>query len=600
MTEAGGERTSRPLRLLLETFLLAGLVALSLTAVRAHQKDDSPTFDEAIHLFSGAEALEDGSAWLNPEHPPLLKLAGALALRPLDLVTPCRVRPCTASPFNGYLKWLYGNRSPAHEIVATGRRPFPWVLALLVVTLHLAVRPFAGPVAGLLAAGLVAFDPTFVAHAAYVHTDVGAALGFVAVVVLCLRAASGTGLGLWLALGLALGLALVAKFSTILLVPLVVVSPILRPRLRPEPLRSPSARAVARQAPLGVLAALGVAALLVVGTYAFTLRRMEPPAAERAIASYLRGRDARPDEVGRHAALSRLSAPVGLYLGGLKGVLVLSERGRGANWFRGKTSDRSFPLYFPAAFLLKSPEAFLVFLLLAFGLGLRRLRSVLRPASASALAVFVPLAVAAVYLGSSMRSSFNIGARHLLPVWALLAFSGAVVLGRALQRRPRLLSVVALGLVGAAGASLASAGASPIAYFNLLAGGPDGGRRWFSDSNVDWGQDLLRLHHVLRARGWESSTTIVAYGGVATNYYSRSCRLLDPARPFGPGRYAVSHVMETIGEPFTRGIEGEAAARQVADLVRALHERGRRIGFVGGSITLWELPESGPPPPGHS
>ena len=91
----------------------------------SHQRDDSPTFDEAIHLFSGAEALENGSGWLNPEHPPLLKLAGAFALRPLRLVTPCQVLPCTASPFNGYLRWLYGNTAPAHRIVAAGRRPFP-------------------------------------------------------------------------------------------------------------------------------------------------------------------------------------------------------------------------------------------------------------------------------------------------------------------------------------------------------------------------------------------------------------------------------------------------------------------------------------------
>ncbi len=82
----------------------------------------------------------------------------------------------------------------------------------------------------------------------------------------------------------------------------------------------------------------------------------------------------------------------------------------------------------------------------------------------------------------------------------------------------------------------------------------------------------------------------MAYGGVATNYYSRGCRLLDPSRPIGPGRYAVSHVMETLGYPFAKRIEGEAAARQVEDLVRALRARGRRIAFVGGSITIWELP----------
>ena len=150
--------------------------------------------------------------------------------------------------------------------------------------------------------------------------------------------------------------------------------------------------------------------------------------------------------------------------------------------------------------------------------------------------------------------------------------------------------MAACALVVSTGLSLASAGASPIAYFNVFAGGEDGGRRSFSDSNVDWGQDLYRLHLFLAGRGWEETTTIVAWGGIATNYYSRGCRLLDPAVPVGPGRYAVSHMMETLGPELVRPIEGEAAARQVEELVRALHSRGRRIALVGGSITVWDLP----------
>jgi len=586
--------SERPgLALLLEALILAGLVALSLAAVRFHQRDDSPTFDEAIHLFSGAEALEDGSGWLNPEHPPLLKLAGALGLRPLRLVTPCTVLPCTASPFNGYLRWLYGNAAPADRIVAAGRRPFPFLLALLSVLLHLGVRRFAGPTAGLLAAGLVALDPGFVAHAAYVHTDVGASLAFLAVVFLAAMAATGTSLSRWLVLGLALGLALVTKFSAVLLVPVVAVAPLLS-LLPLEGFRSGGRppRAVTRDRFVGALLALGIGGMTVYGVQAFTLRRMPPAAVETALRAYLESRHARTGEVRAYTDFVRLSPSLGHYLGGLKGVILLSDRGRGANWFRGETAEHSFPLYFPAALLLKSTPAFLVLLALALGAGIARMRRAAGPYPAvpTTLAVVLPVFVASGYLLSSMRSSFNIGARHLLPVWALLVFPAAIVIGRSLGRRPRLLAATAVLLVASTGTSLASARSSPIAYFNVLAGGAEGGRRWFSDSNVDWGQDLYRLHLFLEGRGWEETTTIVAYGGVATNYYSRRCRLLDPGRNFGPGRYAVSHVMETLGYPFTKGIEGEAAARQVEDLVRTLKARGRRIAFVGGSITVWELP----------
>ncbi len=582
----GGARA----RLALEAALLALLVALSVAAVRDHQRGDSPTFDEAIHLFSGAEALEDGTGWLNPEHPPLLKLAGAIALRPLGLATPCELLPCTASPFNAYLRWLYGNAAPADRIVAAGRRPFPWVLALLAVALHLGVRRYAGPAAGLLAAGVVALDPTFVAHAAYVHTDVGAALAFLGVVALALAAASGTSLFRWLAVGLALGLALATKFSSVLLVPFVLAAPLLA--LLPAGRASEEGRpswGVTRDRLAGALVALAVAAGVVFGLSSFVVRRMPAEAVEASVRSYLESRDARPDEVEAWSRLARLSPPVGHYLGGLKGVTLLSERGRGANWFRGETSERGFPLYFPAAFLLKSTPAFLVLLALAAGAWVFGRRSGGVPREV-VLALLVPLAVAAAYFATATRSSFNIGARHLLPVWALLAFAAAVAAGRGLAPRPRLRAAVSLLLVAGTGLSLLSARPSPLAWFNFLAGGPEGGRRWFSDSNVDWGQDLRRLHLFLGERGWEETTTIVAYSGVATNYYSRRCRLLDPSVPFGPGRYAVSHMMETLGYPFTKGIEGEAAARQVRDLVEALRARGRRVALVGGSITVWELP----------
>jgi hypothetical protein len=342
----------------------------------------------------------------------------------------------------------------------------------------------------------------------------------------------------------------------------------------------------------GAAVALGLAGLVVFGVYSFALRRMSPEAAESSIRGYLSGRDARPDEVERHGRLARLSPAVGHYLGGLKGVVLLSERGRGTNWFRGETSERPFPLYFPAAFLLKSTPAFLALVVLALVAGgvrlLRRPRK--SPPREVVLAVLLPLAVAGLYFLSSMRSSFNIGARHLLPVWALATFAAAVVVGRWLTARPRVRAAGGLLLVVSAAGSLVSADASPIAWFNPLAGGPEGGRAWFSDSNVDWGQDLYRLHLFLEERGWEESTTIVAYGGLATNYWSRRARVLDPSVPIAPGRYAVSHMMETLGPSFVRGVEGERAARQVETLVGELRARGRRLALVGGSITVWELP----------
>ena len=56
-------------------------VILSLSAVR--QK--APTFDETLHLFAGYAYLKWGDFGINPEHPPLAKIVGAIPLLVMDL-----------------------------------------------------------------------------------------------------------------------------------------------------------------------------------------------------------------------------------------------------------------------------------------------------------------------------------------------------------------------------------------------------------------------------------------------------------------------------------------------------------------------------------
>jgi hypothetical protein len=187
----------------------------------------------------------------------------------------------------------------------------------------------------------------------------------------------------------------------------------------------------------------------------------------------------------------------------------------------------------------------------------------------------------------AVGSHFNIGVRHILPVYPLLAIAGAGILA---ERAGRFFPAAAAALLLGSAASLYLVHPNEMSYFNVLAGGTEGGRRWLSDSNVDWGQDLKRLGAFLREKGWEETTTIVAYSGLPMNYYSPRAKVLDTAAPVPPGRYAVGATVEAIGPSFASRIEGPAAGRKVAELLALLRSRGRRVGHVGGSITIWELP----------
>lgn len=562
--------------LVAEIAALAVLVIVALAAVRGHEKDDSATADEGIHLFAGAEYVENGTFWMNLEHPPLMKALAGLSLKPLRLTPPAGGNSRERTPHNDYSRFLYFNRVPAHEILQAARRPFPLVFGLLIVVVWATARALAGPGAGLLAAGLIALDPGFVAHASIVHTDVGAALTMTAALVLALAAARRSSPALWIPSGLALGVALATKFSAVLLLPLFAAVPLLA--LLAEGERR-TVRSAATKA-LGVVTAGVIALGLLAAIYVVSMRAMPEGKPSECVARFLAGRGASPHVVDRYARLSLALPSLGHWAAGLKGVALLSEEGReNVNFFRGEISRYGFPAYFPASFVLKSTPAFLLLLVAALALGRRELATYW---------VGSLLLAGSFYFAISMTSSFNIGVRHLFPVYPLLAISGAVVLARRLPVR-RFAPVVA-ALVLSAGVSLASVHPLELGYFNFILGSPERGAAWFADSNVDWGQDMKRLGDYLRDTGTEAETTVVAYSGLATNYYSRSCRLLDPSQPISPGLYAISDSMQAVGPEFLEGLEGKASADQLRALLSQLRTRGRRLRRVGASITIWELP----------
>ena len=147
--------------------------------------------------------------------------------------------------------------------------------------------------------------------------------------------------------------------------------------------------------------------------------------------------------------------------------------------------------YFPVAFAIKTPLLTLALLLLtALGLALRRLRS---PGLRGEMAL---LAVPLLYFGVSLTSTLNIGYRHLLPVLPFFFVWVSRWAPTIAEVRPvwRWASGAAV-----AGYAVVSLFLFPwyLAYFNVFAGGVDGGYRYLADSNLDWGQTWKALARYL-------------------------------------------------------------------------------------------------------
>jgi hypothetical protein len=214
-------------------------------------------------------------------------------------------------------------------------------------------------------------------------------------------------------------------------------------------------------------------------------------------------------------------------------------------YFLGDIAPRGTWLYFPVAFVLKSSIAWLALMLVAVIFALAsRSRPNLR---LLAVPVFV-------YCAFALISSFNIGIRHLLPIYPFLCAFAAIVLFE-IQQKPivKALGVILLGLF-----LVESATAYPnyVAFFNAGAGGPKAGHRYLADSNLDWGQDLRRLEQRLRAHGIDR-VCLSYFGTAEPSFYGIQSEPLPVLKTLGDlnqldcvAAVSSQHLFATEGRPF--------------------------------------------------
>jgi hypothetical protein len=157
-----------------------------------------------------------------------------------------------------------------------------------------------------------------------------------------------------------------------------------------------------------------------------------------------------------------------------------------------------------------------------------------------------------------MWSSVNIGYRHLLPMlpFLLVLISGLMIVDVKWQiRQVPITGWLALGSV--VGVLWATLFIHPhyLSFFNIVAGGPQNGPSLLADSNVDWGQDLLRLQDWMAENevdsvklGWFGIADPAYYGidyepmpgFPRPEFYSLwTTPPFDPQQP-EPGLYAIS------------------------------------------------------------
>ncbi|HUX35978.1 MAG TPA: glycosyltransferase family 39 protein [Candidatus Paceibacterota bacterium] len=559
---------------------LAGILAVSFSLMLWASSGDSAIMDELAHIPAGYSYLNNLDYRLNPEHPPLVKAIAALPLTFLNLYFPTD-DPAWTKEVNG--QWdmgngfLYGSGNDADYIIHSARI-LPMILTILLVMLIYAwAAELLGPWWGLIPAMLFGLSPTVLAHGHYVTTDVGAAFGVVLATYYFIKFTALPSRKSVFIAGLAFGAAQLMKFSTVLLIPYFVILilflfasslfhdwDLTEPKLR---MKRFSIRAWHYIKSIIIVFAVGYL-VVVYPVYAlFTLnypQQRQTADTEFILASFAGG----PTPAGHICKPMRCLADIDIWMTKnsvtkpfaqyLLGVLMVLQRSSGGNtsYFMGEVSNGGSPSYFPTIYALKETLPVLLIVLMGILIGLQGFFAAFKNKLSGAVKYFFKrylvtsfpefsmLLFIIIYWGYSMRSPLNIGIRHLLPTFPFIyilavsawekSFNFHIAendgdadykpfgerIKKYLELKANLaIKVLLFALLGWSLLETAFAGPYFLSYFNELGGGVYGGYRFVTDSNYDWGQDLLRLQDFVNKHSEIKKIAVDYFGGGNPSYY---------------------------------------------------------------------------------
>jgi hypothetical protein len=469
-------------------------------------KELSPTFDEPVHVVAGYSYLKWGDYRVNPEHPPLAKALAALPLLAFDIKDP---RPANSDweripkqqpgiPTVKFARELLFVHNDGAKLFQYAKLPFVIITLILGLFVFLWSLQWFGPVAAIASLTLFATDPNIIAHSTIVHTDMPFTVFFFIGTYFFQRALSTRRWPDGLLACALFSLAAITKFSSVGIVAswsLAGLIWLLQPASSQD---SPLAGAVSRRRNLLLLSGLVLGSLL--GAYLFTwaaygFRFAAIPGTEESFVMAPVMPETTPLFVRQTASfVTRFHLlPEAWIYGELHTLAFLSR----TSFLLGGFSEEGFWLYFPVAFLAKTPLPALILVSLSFAGLLTRHNFHKRP-------IFTLWAPVLVYFSIAVWARMNIGIRHILPIYPflfVLAGESAAALwqSRTVWKRGCLILIGGWALWG-------SVVTYPnyLAYFNETAGGPKNGHNVLLDSNLDWGQNLKSLKSWMGEHGVKS------------------------------------------------------------------------------------------------
>jgi len=473
-------------------WLVAGLLAAGFFVQAFFSSEqESLTWDEPSYISAGYAYWKWNAFEVNSSHPPLMQMLVSLPLLPMDIHAPGKDDPAWRSGPNpvaelGRRLVFEGGQDPV-RMARLARLPVILMGTCLVLCVFAWGSQLWGPGAALAAALLAAFDPNLLAHSGLATEDLGCTtLMFAACWMLYRGLMASRNWRDWLACGTFTGLALIAKYSSLILLPLFLVI------ILWYTLRSQSKLEAWRWLFPRLLLVGGIMLPLVGFGYKGTFD----------YAAYLRG---------LHSIYGDTNPNPSFYL-----------------W--GRVSSHPFWYHNLVVLVCKTPLGTLLLFTMA------AVSVACWPRRHMETTVFLLLPAFAI-IGVCCFDRFNLGLRRILPAIPFLLLFAArawVDFGRL-----RWFSALLLG-----GCVLAAAATYPnyLSFFNSLCGGPENAPYITDDSNVDWGQNLPALAEWQHQHPEAKPLRLCYFGTAVPQAYgvqAELCSLQDTFKPH-EGYYAMS------------------------------------------------------------
>lgn len=466
----------------------------------------SLTFDEPVHIAAGLDAWRHQRFEVSNDHPPLAHLLCSLPL--LNPKWQVEVQPLP----DGF---RIPRISPDPVALAWRARAMDVLLGLLLALLvwREAATHFSIAAANC-ALALFAFTPSLIAHFSLATTDGAAALLIFATAIQvrrwrlnpCWRATALT--------GVVLGLVLLAKLSTL---PMFAVAVALllfssREHISVRPWRWNWPRS---------LTAVLIGLFVFWAGYFFHVSRLtirdgvltvSHPHWETQLVKPTRSR-----------LNFSMPVPAGEYVAGFRDLVFRNAHGQRA-FFLGQLSLKGgWKSYYPVALLLKWPLLLWIAALAGIAVCFSRRMQLQR-------GFWIMFLFPTVYFAIAISSRFNIGERHILPLYPFALLLVAAAADWLTQRRWGVAFACVLLVLNAA--DCLRYAPAYLSYMNVFVT-PATSYRLLSDSNLDWGQGLLAVRKYQEQHPTEQ-LSLAYFGSVDPGVYGiQATPLAEDDRPSG-------------------------------------------------------------------